>query len=260
MTYKALFLDIDGTILKPDHTYTKATKEAILRAKDKGLEVFLATGRPAHEISALAKDLNIDSLIGYNGAYATYRGEVLVDETMKPDIVKKFLQLAEEQGNEMVLYSNGKNLFTNLEHPLVKQFIDLFQLEQNEQFNNDYINEILGITLLDMDEVNPALFQVDPDIQLEPVHLKGAEHCYDVIRQSVNKGEAVKVLLDKLNISKDEAIAFGDGMNDKEMLSTVGHGFAMGNAHANLFDYAAYRTTTVDQSGIHHGLKQLGMI
>ncbi|HLR51692.1 MAG TPA: HAD family hydrolase [Candidatus Avamphibacillus sp.] len=260
MTYKALFLDIDGTILKPDHTYTDLTKEAIMSAKNQGIAVFLATGRPAHEIANLAEDLGIDSLIGYNGAYATYRGEILVNETMKPDIVKRYLQITKEQGNEMVLYTNKNNLYTTLDHSIVNDFIDLFQLKQNERFDEKYINDILSITLLDMDSVNPKHFNIDSNIHLSPVHLKGAEHSYDVIRKNVNKGEAIKVLLNKLNISSNEAIAFGDGMNDKEMLQVVGHGFAMGNAHTDLFEYARYRTTTVHESGIYNGLRKLGLV
>lgn len=260
MTYKALFLDIDGTILMPDHTYTDLTKEAITKAKQQGIEVFLATGRATHEIEDLAQDLDVDSLIGYNGAYAIYQGEVVVNEPMEPQMVNEFVNLSQEHGNEIALFTNGKNLYSSLDHPTIKYFINFFQLQHNEQFDEKYNEDILSMTLLNMDSVEPQHFQIDPNIHLAPVHLKGLEHSYDVIRKNVNKGMAISAILDKLQISKDEAIAFGDGMNDKEMLQAVGHGFAMGNAHANLFEYAAHRTTTVDKSGVHEGLKKLGIV
>ncbi len=63
-----------------------------------------------------------------------------------------------------------------------------------------------------------------------------------------------------LGIPKEQAIAFGDGMNDKEMLQTVGESFVMANGDPNLFPYAKHRTTTVDNSGIYYGLKKLGII
>lgn len=260
MTYKALFLDIDGTILMPDHTYTDLTKEAISRAKEQGIEVFLSTGRPAHEIDELAEALAIDSVIGYNGAYATYHGEVLVNEPMDAETVNAFLDISKTQGNDAVLYMKGKNLFTTLDDPKIKQFIDFFQLQHNDKYNETYNQDILGMTLLKMDDIELDPFKINPNIHLSPVHLEGIEHSYDLIRQTVNKGQAVKVLLDKLQISKEQAIAFGDGMNDKEMLQAVGHGFAMENAHPDLFNYATYRTTTVHESGIYHGLKTLGLI
>ncbi|GAE44687.1 hydrolase [Mesobacillus boroniphilus JCM 21738] len=68
--YKILFLDIDGTILRPDDTIEDSTKTAINEMKRQNIEVVLATGRPLHEISDLAEELQITSFIGYNGALA----------------------------------------------------------------------------------------------------------------------------------------------------------------------------------------------
>src|SRR5690625_4568424 len=75
MDYKSVFLDIDGTILKPDHTFTNSTKNAIHQMRTKGIEVFLATGRPLHELDELANQLDVHSFIGYNGAYATHNDQ-----------------------------------------------------------------------------------------------------------------------------------------------------------------------------------------
>jgi len=61
--YKVLFLDIDGTLLTPDDTIEESTKAAISQVQANGMEVFLATGRPLHEIDDLAKELNIHSFI-----------------------------------------------------------------------------------------------------------------------------------------------------------------------------------------------------
>ncbi len=66
--YQIIFLDIDGTILRPDDTIQESTRHAVAQAKEKGIEVFLATGRPLHEIAEIGKELNISSFIGYNGA------------------------------------------------------------------------------------------------------------------------------------------------------------------------------------------------
>ncbi|GAE44685.1 HAD family hydrolase [Mesobacillus boroniphilus] len=86
------------------------------------------------------------------------------------------------------------------------------------------------------------------------------QHCYDVIRDHVNKGIGVEFLLKKLGIKREESIAFGDGMNDREMLKSAGEGFAMGNAHPDLFQYAKHKTTAVTNSGIFNGLKSLGLL
>ena len=261
MTYKILFLDIDGTILKPDHTYSESTKEAIAQIKKQGIDVFIATGRPLHEINELANELNIDCFIGYNGAYAVYKNEVVLKEPMETDYVMRLLEIAKANHHEMVLYTSEKNYFTSLDHPLVRNFNESFDLTKNALFTDTVMNQILGMTVMNVPSADHAsLYELDANIRLSQVHAEGAEHAYDIIRTSMNKGVAVKKVLDYLRIPKEQSIAFGDGMNDKEMMESVGESFAMGNAHPDLFRYAKHRTTSVTDSGIFNGLKSLGLV
>ncbi|AIF44235.1 Cof-type HAD-IIB family hydrolase [Virgibacillus sp. SK37] len=260
MTYKILFLDIDGTILKPDHTYETTTKNAIIQVKDQGIEVFLATGRPLHEVEELASDLGITSYIGYNGAFAVYQNETIINEPMPRRSVEEFLQISKEFQHDMVLYSRDKNYFTSLEKEVVQKFIDTFQLVKNDTLHDGVLSDILGATVINVSEGQAQNYEIEADIRLSPVNVEGAQNSYDIIRKQVNKGEAVKKLLEKLEIPKEEAIAFGDGMNDKEMLMAVGEGFAMSDGHPDLLQYAKYQTTAVTDSGIYNGLKKLGLV
>lgn len=258
--YKVLFLDIDGTVLRPDDTIEESTKVAISQVQSKGLEVFLATGRPLHEIDELAKELNIHSFIGYNGAYALYQGEDLFQKPMNSSTVKNFLTIAKENDHEVVLYTNSKNVFTNMESEILTEFMHKFHLHKNEPYSPSVNSAVLGMTLVNLKKEDTSLYQNDEGIHLSQVNVEGMRHCYDVIRDSVNKGFGVQVVLEKLGIDKESSIAFGDGMNDKEMLQNVGEGFAMENGHPDLFQYAKHRTSNVTDSGIFNGLKTLGLI
>ncbi|RKQ35645.1 HAD family hydrolase [Oceanobacillus halophilus] len=260
MTYKAVFLDIDGTILRPDHTYSNKTKDAIIQLQEQDIEVFLATGRPIHEIKELAQELNIDSFIGYNGAHAIYNNETIVDEPMHKDHVNQFVNISMEQNHEIVMYTNRKNYFTNPDSPTSQHFKEAFQMNKNEKYTSEIANQILGMTVMTPDPTQNSLYQLDENIRLSQVNINGLKHAYDVIRNNVNKGEAIKKSLQRLNIPIEQAIAFGDGMNDKEMLQAVGEGFAMGNANPDLFQYAKHRTTTVSEDGIFYGLEKLGLL
>ena len=260
MEYKLIFLDIDGTILMPDHTYSHSTKDSIIQLKNQGIEVFIATGRPLHEIKELGEELNVDSFIAYNGAYAVYNKQTIVDEPMEGLQVQRFLEIAKEKNHEMVLYANGKNYYTSLDKPVVTNFIKTFQLRHNALFTNEVSDPIIGITLMNLIPSQTALYEWDDNIHLSQVNVEGNKHAYDIIRNNVNKGEAVKKVLQRLNIKMEQSIAFGDGMNDKEMLQAVGEGFAMANAHPDLFEYAKHRTTSVSNSGIFNGLKKLGLV
>lgn len=260
MNFKVLFLDIDGTILKPDHTYTASTKEAISQVKKQDIEVFLATGRPLHEVEDLAAELHIESFIGYNGAYAVYENETIINEPMDPSVMKEFLNIAAENGHELVCYTNQRNYFTSLSDPDVKKFIRAFNLVKNDTLTDDVIDSILGATIMNLKESEEALYEFKSDIHLSPVNVYGMDNNFDIIRKNVNKGIAVESILTQMGIQKNQAIAFGDGMNDKEMLGAVGESFAMENAHPSLFRYAKHKTTSVDESGIFTGLQRLGLV
>ncbi|WP_174614345.1 HAD family hydrolase [Virgibacillus ihumii] len=259
MTYKILFLDIDGTILKPDHTISDQTKQSIKNVTEQGVQVFFATGRPIHELDQLAGELDVHSYIGYNGAYAVHKGKTVLNEPISRDIIQQFLDIGYKHGHDAVLYTGDANYFTTLSKTHVNQFIDAFKLKQNKLFTGDKTDQILGATLLNVRPSEETLYDIDPAVHLSPVQAAGVEDCYDVIRKNVNKGKAVEQVLKLLEIKPEEAIAFGDGMNDKEMLASVGESFAMDNSHPDLFQHAKHRTTSVTDDGIANGLKKLGL-
>ncbi|MGP7815662.1 HAD family hydrolase [Niallia sp. 01092] len=259
-TYKILFLDIDGTILRPDDTMEDSTKKAVQLMKAQGIEVFLATGRPLHEIAEIAETLSIESFIGYNGAYAIYKGTDVLKEPISPELVKSYVQIAQQNNNELFLYTSTHNLLTHPNSPITKEFARKFHLHKNKTYTEEEIDNILGITIIHAKEEDIHRYEQFENIHLSQVNIEGFRHAYDVISDKVNKGKAVSKILNTLQFKKEEAIAFGDGLNDKEMLSIVGEGFAMGNADERLFSYAKHKTTSVTDSGIYNGLKSLGLI
>ncbi|UOQ87434.1 Cof-type HAD-IIB family hydrolase [Gracilibacillus salinarum] len=259
--FKALFLDIDGTILRKDHSIEASTIEAVKQAQSQGIEVFLATGRPLHEIDEIAETLQIESLIGYNGAYAVYNGKTIVNEPLDGEIIDHYLEVAKQQQHEMILYTNQLNLLTNRTKDYVKEFIDYFHLKDYQLYDQRYRDDILGITVMNVKPQEPVLYELpNESIYFSQVNVQGLEHNYDVIRESVNKGHAIQHTLKQLAIEPSQAIAFGDGLNDKQMLQAVEHSFAMGNANQELFAYAKHKTTSVEDSGIHNGLAKLGIV
>lgn len=260
MGYKVAFFDIDGTILKSDHTYSEKTKDAIQQLKAQNIEVFLATGRPIHELQQLGYELGIDSYIGYNGAHGIYNNQSIVNEPMEEKLVREIVNIAKEHEHEVVMFSNKSNYFTHLHSEISQHFSKVFQMTLNKTYTEEIANQILGLTIMNLKPTDNKLYQNNSSIRLSQVNVEGVGHAYDVIRLHVNKGEAVKRVLEKLNIKKEEAIAFGDGMNDKEMLQVVGEGFAMGNAMPELFQYVNRKTTSVNEDGIYHGLKELGLV
>lgn len=258
--YKILFLDMDGTILRSDHSIEKSTKTAIITMKEMGMDVVLSTGRPLHDILETANELQIDSFITHNGAYAKYKGKEILKEYINEEIVSEFLDIAKSNNHDIVFYTSTNNCPTSIETNKVKEFLKAFDLKKNKQFKPEYINDILAMTVIMNDKNELSYYPMQEGIFLSQVNVNGMYHCFDVIMNKVNKGVAVKRMLEYLNIPQDLSIAFGDGLNDKEMISYVGEGFVMGNGHPDLFAYGNHSTTTVNDSGVYNGLKSLGLI
>jgi Cof subfamily protein (haloacid dehalogenase superfamily) len=260
MEYKIVFLDIDGTILRPDHTIETSTKESISELKAKGMEVVLATGRPLHELESLAAELKIDSFITYNGSYVVYKNEEIFKEYFAPNIIESFLDIAERKNHELVFHTSSHNLTTNMHSQKVIEFLRFFDLTKNKPFSPEQINQVLSATVIANHPDDHKLYPLFDKIFLSQVNVNGMRHCFDILIKNINKGTAVKKLLEHLHIPRGQAIAFGDGLNDKEMLAYVGESFAMENAHPDLFKYAKHVTTSVNESGVYNGLKMLGLL
>ena len=82
----------------------------------------------------------------------------------------------------------------------------------------------------------------------------------DIIPDGSGKGNAIKKVVEHLGLSLDEAIAFGDGGNDADMLLAAGVGVAMGNAADSVKAVADEVCGSVDEDGIYYYLKEKGLI
>jgi len=254
MTYKIAFFDIDGTILPPNHIIQQSTKDAIKQLQEKGIEVVIATGRTIVDTLDVAKQLNVDSFLTFNGAYGIRKGKELFTTSFPRPLVEKVLQEGQkEQFDVLVLTKEGTSTSTyeaeRVRHFSKRLHMDIFELSEKHK------EETLGMTiLLDRNYQNNheelSLVKCNIDIDFS----------YDLLLKEVNKGTAVERYLKEIGVDKSEAFAIGDGMNDKEMLAYVGMGVAMGNASKDLHPYANYITTSVEEDGIFNALKKAEMI
>jgi|GEM_PF-1075478 len=255
-----IFIDVDGTIVRHDQSIHQKTIAAIEAAKAKGIELWLATGRPVHELKPLMDKLGITNVIGYNGAYARKGDTVLYEQHMAEDVVDDFIQTAKAHDQEIVLYSDTHNLFTSLEPDYVQGFIQHFGIQYNALYTNDKKGHIYGMTLMNCPKDNIPLYQKDATLFFSEVHVEGLTDHYDIIQQAVNKGKAIEAVMNEEKQTLEHVVAIGDGMNDKEMLKLAGAGIAMGNAHPDLIAYSDYQTTSVDEGGLYDALTYLGII
>lgn len=266
MAIKLIAIDMDGTLLNPQHEITPGVKTALNRAREKGVSIVLATGRPFVGIERYLMELDLQTsgqfCISNNGAlvHRAEDGEVVADVTLGYDDYLYVEKLARELGvnfqafDKSYLYTPNKDIseFTIHESSLTGIPVRYRAVEEM-----DPTTRFPKLMMID----KPAL--LDAAIAKLPQHahqtytiLKSAPYYLEILDRRVNKGYGVKMLAEKLGLKAEEVMAIGDQENDLAMIEYAGTGVAMGNAIESVKQIAQFVTKTNREDGVAHAIEK----
>lgn len=251
--YKAVFLDIDGTLVSfKNHRVAESTLDAVHRIRQKGVKVFIATGRPRPFVDNLG-ELEYDGMMTVNGAsLVAGDGTIIRHDPIKHDDLERLVDYYKQDPFPIAFATDDETYITGTSDE-AKEVLELLNIK---------LPPVLPVeTCLDMDIMQIiAFFNKEQEPMLMSEVFKGCSaqrwHPFfaDVIRAGNNKARGIDAMIDYYGISLDETMAFGDGGNDIQMLSHVRLGVAMGNARDEVKKYAKYVTSDVDNDGISRAL------
>lgn len=258
---KLAAFDVDGTLRERDHL-PASTKAALRKLKEQGIALALCTGRSEHEMASLREELDIDWAITCNGSHVGYRGETVFGSAFEPATVRRWLLEAGRRKHTVLLYGS-KRMYMNAG-------VDAPHFHQARQEIGFMDPDRLPVEGLETAELPPVyqciLFCTAEE---EPAYLSAAElqqstetyyrhrwrdWAIDLNPVGTNKANGLLRLLQHLNIAPEEAAAFGDGLNDLEMIQSVGMGVAMGNAIDELKARARFVTKPMHEDGIAYAV------
>ena len=261
--YKAVFIDMDGTLLTSGHSISAANKQAIHKLISMGILVVPISARPLHGIlhitdKVLPPDIPVVSL---NGSYIFHKGEIIYEAAMAlQDTVAIHKEV--KSFDTTVMYYSRMEWFAAAETALVKKeqritpvkiIIQPFQQTiKYWQQQNSGVNKILI--------AGDKNLVADIEQRLLAVHegklniYKSQPSYLEVMQLGASKKKAIEFLLDKYGITQNEIIAIGDNFNDKEMIAFAGKGVAMGNAPDEIKAVADYVTDTNNNDGVAKAL------
>ena len=255
---KAVFFDIDGTLVSfQTHQVPESTVEAIKQLRDRGIKVFIATGRLL-KYTGVVSDLEVDGYITVNGGYCiTSSGEVIYECSIPPQIVEKVFELRRKYGFSFAILTE-KGMYVERLEGRAKEVADL-------------INIYPEVADLEHIASTQRVLQICPyiDPELERVIMSELEECVssrwidilmDINMRGVDKSLAARHVMEYYGYTMQQAMAFGDGGNDLPMVRDVAVGVAMGNACGELKQVADYVTLSVDEDGVSHALRKYGLI
>lgn len=268
--YKFVAIDLDGTLLNSYGEVTPATKEVLLKAKEKGVEIVLSSGRPISSTESLARELGVDNyLISGNGAavYDIQNQKLIWDRFLTKEQVLNIAKLCEENSFFYNVYTEDEVIASSLNYNVLFYHKEnLKKIEEKRTHINvvqniaKYIEEsgkdkFLKITVCDesqfiFNSIMKRLKLIDGIDVLETEYMSrkkiksgtedvSIQYFYtEVTNKNVNKWSAIEFLLKMLNINKEEVLAIGDNMNDIEMIQNAGLGVVMGNSNPKMKEIA----------------------
>ncbi|WP_053363291.1 Cof-type HAD-IIB family hydrolase [Bacillus sp. FJAT-27251] len=259
MTEKSLiFFDIDGTLLTHEKKLPLSTKEAIKELKDRGHIVAIATGRAPFMFKDLRDELDIHTFVSYNGSYVVLNGEVIYTNPLNTHSLEKLTEIA-VQNEHPVVFMDHEDMKANVpEHNYITESISTLKIPQFPAHDPQYyVDRELYQSLLFCQEGEEKQYEEqfsDFDfIRWHPVSV-------DIIPGGGSKAKGIEKLVKQMGVNEEQIYAFGDGLNDLEMLSTIQNSVAMGNGVEVVKEAAKHVTKSVEEDGILHGLRMVGLL
>lgn len=258
---KLIASDIDGTLVTdggydvPDELH-----EVIRKLRAKGIQFAAASGRQWASIESIFDPVKEKIFyLSDNGAYIGCHGRNLF---LNPIERKTVMEMVEDvrtmEGLEVML--SGPDVV----------YLETKDREFLDWMINDYkfrVETVEDLTKVQSEFIKISVYR-KTDVEIYTRHLRekygerlkitiSGDMWMDCMRPGVNKGEAVKILQESLSIKPEETMAFGDQLNDIEMLNQAYYSFAVGNARKEVKQAARFQTDTNLNQGVLKILKLL---
>ena len=256
---QAVVLDLDGTTLDESHQIPPLNREVIKKLKLQGIKVYIATGRTYLSMKPYYDILQLDTpAICYNGAKVVYANGLVREEGISHEQASFLIDLAEKYNIHLNLYQDEKWYTHSSQSTWAKEYATISGLSPI-QINWEDLSTYASTKALYLGKRTRLLdlIPVITDRWKTTLHLTSSKpHFLEVLKADVHKGNAVKKMMVEEGIPLENVIAFGDGLNDLEMLQTVGLGIAMDNGFEELKSVASDIALPNSNAGVGEYLKR----
>lgn len=254
---KIIFFDIDGTLIDmTKKAISDKTVETLLRLKENGVKICIATGRAPGSVPKF-DGVDFDAFLTFNGSYCFNSSDVILSTPIPKVDVEKMIENATKINRPVSIAGKDRVVANGTD----KDLSDYFGFAKQEVPVSDDFDEVLKGEIYQMmmggrkDEYDDILKDV------ENARITAWwDRAVDIIPVNGGKGKGIEAILEYYGIDRSESMAFGDGGNDIEMLQTVGTGVAMGNALDNVKAIADEVCGTSADDGIYHYCLEKGLI
>lgn len=256
---KAIFLDIDGTFF--DHMTNQifpSSIQAMQKAKENGYKIALCSGRPLK----MAQELDVFKDIAWDGFIGS-AGNTVYDEHLnliqKNGFTDQELQTIFDIAHQkhLCLYVNGSSAFLTEDDSRAKDILTQFHVQIPKQIRSWRPEDSVEmISLFEGYDYDYSDFLCVPSLRLQ----KSSGCIVDLIKEGVNKYTGIRSMMQHWSLPENDYMAFGDSLNDKDMLQNAKLAIAMKNGDSALFPFADFICGCSYHDSIQKTLQQFQFI
>lgn len=256
---KLISVDMDGTFLNDDKEMSPEFDKVFKALKEKNVKFCAASGRQLASLKTVFDKYKDQMLfVAENGAVMEIDGQPIVNATLTREISDKFLARLKELDDMRILYCTSDYSYIDrtddesMENariylPKFEIVKDLAHIEElpvkiSAHSKNGYYNDFKLLVEEFSDEASICTSGFD---------------WLDIVPKGTNKGTAIAKMQAMLGISPKETMAFGDQMNDFEMINQAYHSYAMDNAIDKIKQIARYTAPSNNEFGVVSTLKEV---
>lgn len=277
-----LFFDVDGTLVNFSCRMPESTRIALKLLHQNGHKLVISTGRSKSEVYPWLLSMDWDGLICGAGAYVEWNQKEIYAKYMSDRMVEILVNYIESKNGTYILEGSSaiweRDILVKKNHAFIEEWIKASNGNGVDQpiptariFS--HLSEVSHIHKLnfhgiDMDadvmekEIN-GLLSSEGLGNIKAIRFNNGNVFVtsgEITMEGIHKSFGIDMLLKHSGFNAGEAIAFGDSLNDYEMIKNAGTGVAMGNACDALKQAADIVTSHIDEDGIYNAVKKLGLI
>ncbi|AWA99063.1 MULTISPECIES: Cof-type HAD-IIB family hydrolase [Vibrio] len=233
---KIVASDLDGTLLAPNHQLSAYSKETLKALHEQGYTFVFATGRHHVDVASIRRTVGIPAyMITSNGARVhDQNDQEMYSQNVPEDLVQSVIDTIKTDPEILIHMYQNDDWLLNKDDDELREFHEEFTYKLYDQDNapTDGIAKIF-FTHPAKDHDHLVTFETKLREQFgDQLNIAfSTPWCLEVMSAGVSKGDALKAVAESIGLTLENTIAFGDGMNDVEMLSMAGKGLVMGTSH-----------------------------
>ena len=250
MDIRMIVTDLDQTLLRSDKTMSDYAVNVLSRCREAGKKIVFATGRSTQAASRILDQFMPDVFVGYGGALVLVGNEVIYRFDISVDISKKIIKecLAVPEIFSVLAINESVALTNNMAELANKETSHYIYTDSLLDFSFHYLKISVASNSQDAVETIAKKFPMCDMLRYTN------ENLYRFSNRDAIKWSALKAVAEYYNLNTDMFIAFGDDINDLEMVEKCGIGVAVANAIDEVKAVADYICDTNDNDGVANWL------